>query len=235
MDRPVYRILFSMATVMIFAAFFSGCMDDSDIAGEPNKPLDIPAGPQEMACSYTVDTAGSIQMVTPGDCNILFDMPDGSVQEKRFSPIFGNNPSTEPVETPYFFIVREGKNVATGTDRKILINFMGGGGCWEGTNCLDHQSNINFDSIRPMVEDPSLLFTVQQGIMLDTNEDNPFRDWTLVYLPYTTGDVHWGSNDQEYTDAGGAQGGTGRSTIFLTSVKSILLPDLFVSATAGWG
>ena len=32
------------------------------------------------------------------------------------------------------------------------------------------------------------------------NPDNPFNGWTLVHIPYCTGDIHWGDNVVEYTD-----------------------------------
>jgi hypothetical protein len=35
------------------------------------------------------------------------------------------------------------------------------------------------------------------------NPENPFKDWFLVFIPYCTGDIHWGNNVQTYTSAGG--------------------------------
>jgi hypothetical protein len=38
------------------------------------------------------------------------------------------------------------------------------------------------------------------GILDTANEDNPFKNWYFVYIPYCTGDVHWGAQDQVYLD-----------------------------------
>ena len=38
-----------------------------------------------------------------------------------------------------------------------------------------------------------------QGIF-DTSEDGPFADWSILYIPYCTGDVHWGDATVEYSD-----------------------------------
>lgn len=36
-----------------------------------------------------------------------------------------------------------------------------------------------------------------------TQDDNPFKDWTIIILPYTTGDYHIGTADYAYTDEDG--------------------------------
>jgi len=38
------------------------------------------------------------------------------------------------------------------------------------------------------------------GIFDLTREDNPVRDWNMVFIPYCTGDVHIGSRDSVYSD-----------------------------------
>jgi hypothetical protein len=37
-----------------------------------------------------------------------------------------------------------------------------------------------------------------RGIFDQTRKDNPFKDWGYVYIPYCTGDLFWGANDQDY-------------------------------------
>jgi len=37
-----------------------------------------------------------------------------------------------------------------------------------------------------------------QGIYNRNNPSNPFRDYTHVYIPYCTGDLHWGNKTQTY-------------------------------------
>lgn len=170
----------------------------SDGTNGPDEPL-------EQKCEYAIEYVESMMLVSPTNCNIIFNLSDGSTRLKSYSPIFNNNPSPDPAPADYFFLIREGHDEDGQLSKNILINFMGGGACWAGTNCLDSRTNYNWDDIEFIATHPRLLTTVQQGIILDTNEDNPFNNWTLVYLPYTTGDVHWGSNDQEYEDAHGVK------------------------------
>jgi hypothetical protein len=43
----------------------------------------------------------------------------------------------------------------------------------------------------------------ERGILDLGNPSNPFRDFSIVYIPYCTGDVHWGNNVQRYSDGNG--------------------------------
>lgn len=194
MSKFASRRLISALGTMLFL-LLSMCSDGSNGHNEP----------VEQQCEYTVEYAGNMMLVSPADCNIKFNLSDGSTRLKSYSPIFGNNPSPDPVPVDYFFLIREGRDEDGQLSKNILINFMGGGACWAGTNCLDSKTNITWDDIQFIATNPALLTLVQKGIILSTNENNPFNDWTLVYLPYTTGDIHWGSNDQEYTDADGVR------------------------------
>ena len=36
------------------------------------------------------------------------------------------------------------------------------------------------------------------GISDFQNAENPFADWYQVFIPYCTGDVHWGNNTETY-------------------------------------
>jgi len=44
------------------------------------------------------------------------------------------------------------------------------------------------------------------GILDYTNEKNPVRDWTMVFVNYCTGDAHLGSNEVEYIQLGAKSG-----------------------------
>ncbi len=85
--------------------------------------------------------------------------------------------------------------VYPGDPGKLLVEFEGGGGCWDDATC-----NTSIYT-RRITLDPS---AVEQsgmpvGIYDRKNPENPFRDWTHVYVPYCTGDLHWGSNDKTYS------------------------------------
>ncbi len=85
--------------------------------------------------------------------------------------------------------------VKAGTVNKLVVYFQGGGGCWDSMNCLYFST---YSEEAPPVE--AFADTTGRGIFDTNNEDNPFKDWYFVYVPYCTGDVHWGANDQVYPD-----------------------------------
>jgi hypothetical protein len=85
---------------------------------------------------------------------------------------------------PYSFFVRPG------TVNQVVIEFEGGGACWDATTCA--VGSDSFDDVVDFV--PANV----QGIQDHDNADNPFRDWTHVFLPYCTGDLHWGNKTTSY-------------------------------------
>lgn len=89
--------------------------------------------------------------------------------------------------------------VHPGDPAKLLVEFEGGGGCWDDATCATsiYTRQVTIDPAK--VEESRLLV----GIYDRRNPDNPFRDWTHVYVPYCTGDLHWGSNDKTYSGASG--------------------------------
>lgn len=97
--------------------------------------------------------------------------------------------------TPYRFFVRGGR-----TDR-VMIDFQGGGACWDETTCgaaevigLFTEDVGSLDGFLAFVESQG------QGGYLSDDPGNPFRDWTIVHVPYCTGDIHWGNTRTMYGD-----------------------------------
>jgi len=105
-------------------------------------------------------------------------------------------PGTDPT---YRFWVRRGD------PSKLAVLFDGGGACWDDLTCSFPFGKRLPDAV-PQFYNPSIRWgerPSQVGGILDTdNPANPARDWTLVVLPYCTGDVHLGSTDRTYHDAG---------------------------------
>lgn len=86
--------------------------------------------------------------------------------------------------------------VKKGTVNKLVIYFQGGGGCWDTVNCLyaptyTQQQEETLDDFAD---------TEGMGIFDTANPKNPFKKWYFVYIPYCTGDVHWGASDTVYLD-----------------------------------
>lgn len=93
-----------------------------------------------------------------------------------------------------------------GQVNNLVVFFEGGGACWDAFTCANP-----IDSNRPPTapqfykpaispgDDPRIL----NGLFDLANSRNPVKDWSLVYIPYCTGDVHLGSQDTTYTTTSG--------------------------------
>ena len=84
-----------------------------------------------------------------------------------------------------------------GDDKRLLIYFNGGGACWDNNTCLASLKIGPQPTYNPTItqnNDP-----VSSGGILDTNNiENPFKDYSMVFLPYCTGDIHIGSKNTVY-------------------------------------
>jgi len=92
-------------------------------------------------------------------------------------------------DTPFSYYVRPG------TVNRLVVEFRGGGACWDALTCSfagsTFQETVGSD---PWVTDEAQA----KGIYDHQNPDNPFKDWHHVYIPYCTGDIHWGDNVMTY-------------------------------------
>jgi hypothetical protein len=94
--------------------------------------------------------------------------------------------------SPYRFYVKPGAK-----DR-LLLYFNGGGACWSAATCdpkIKREMPLYVPSTAPPFNDPRQA----TGIFDDGREDNPFRDWSAVFVSYCTGDVHIGARRVDYT------------------------------------
>ena len=90
--------------------------------------------------------------------------------------------------TDYAFYVRPGDS------DKLLIYFNGGGACWFGQIC-DLQVTPTYV---PVVETEHNNPSTHTGIFDLENPENPFADWSMVFVAYCTGDVHVGNTVATY-------------------------------------
>lgn len=100
-----------------------------------------------------------------------------------------------------------GINPTTKSSR-VLIYLEGGGACWSALTCFTEMTAANFTSgygPSNFAADQTALETAG-GFFDRTDAQNPFKDYSYVYVPYCTGDLHAGNNVAMY--AGGADGGT---------------------------
>lgn len=90
---------------------------------------------------------------------------------------------------PFMFAVNPG------TENKLVVDFEGGGACWTDLSC-----SVSGALFKERAED-SLKYIQQgyaEGIYDRKNAQNPFKDWFHVFVPYCTGDIHWGDAIKTY-------------------------------------
>ena len=89
--------------------------------------------------------------------------------------------------TPFRYWVRPG------TVNRVVIEFRGGGACWNQLTC-----SVAGSLFQEEANADSHVLNELSGIYQHDNPDNPFKDWHHVYIPYCTGDVHWGNAEVNY-------------------------------------
>lgn len=85
-----------------------------------------------------------------------------------------------------------------GNSKNLLVNFMGGGACWDGKNCFGTNTTTYFkamDSLSTLAVRYAF-----SGILDERQASNPFKDYNVLFIPYCSGDLHWGSKATTYTD-----------------------------------
>lgn len=92
----------------------------------------------------------------------------------------------------FSFFVRKGKV------NKVIIDFIGGGACWDARSCSIADA-IFSDSVEPLRKAFLAGGGYKKGIYDWERADNPFKDWYHITIPYCTGDIHWGNNVVTYT------------------------------------
>jgi hypothetical protein len=96
--------------------------------------------------------------------------------------------------TSYEFYVRDADR------QRVMVFFQSGGGCWNNRNCgLEGQRTFE-----PTVDDGDKPWSKYgNGIFDVANADNPVREFTIVFAPYCTADVHLGVRTGRFETADG--------------------------------
>lgn len=90
--------------------------------------------------------------------------------------------------TPYAFYVHPG------TVNRLVVYFEGGGACWNDNTCSNPGLYYD-DTVDDTDDNPA---NHQEGMADLDNPENPFKDWFQVFVPYCTGDIHWGNKTSTY-------------------------------------
>ncbi|MDX1961293.1 MAG: pectin acetylesterase-family hydrolase [Leptospiraceae bacterium] len=168
-----------MLRFFILIFFLIGCNNDPNEKQKTfNRNLIIATG----AVLYT-----PFQDVFPSSGSISIRQTSGFVTrnfEPSCSGVEGNK--------TFRFLVKKGSS------KNLLINFMGGGACWDPKNCFGDFTTTYFNRL-----DSSPTYLIKflfNGILDFSNTSNPMKDWNIIFIPYCTGDLHWGSNIASYTN-----------------------------------
>ncbi len=145
-------------------------------------------------------------LVTLAGCLPVFPRVDPATKELTRLPI--GEWVAVPLATPA--MSSDGSSyeldIKRGSSDNLIIFFAGGGAAWDAESAFHPLtlgsikraektgSRVGFYSAN--ISRLAPLFMV--GILDDEREDNPFADWTIVYLPYTTADFFMGDNTVEY-------------------------------------
>ena len=79
---------------------------------------------------------------------------------------------------------------------KVVLFLEGGGACFDATSCaFTEEDSTLYDWNISADDEPALM----SGIFDFSNPENPFADYSFVYVPYCTGDVHLGNKTHEYS------------------------------------
>jgi hypothetical protein len=67
---------------------------------------------------------------------------------------------------------------------KLMIFLDGGGACFDTLTCAGNLANVSIATQRA---------ERTAGVFDRSNDENPVKDWNVVFVPYCTGDVHGGT------------------------------------------
>jgi Pectinacetylesterase len=86
--------------------------------------------------------------------------------------------------------------VRDGDPDKVVLFLEGGGACFDPTTCaFTAGQSAKYDWNISPDDDPALM----SGIFDFSRAENPFADYTFIYVPYCTGDIHLGDLTREYS------------------------------------
>jgi len=186
--------------VLIFALLFAfGCDDSPD----PDPGVDAGGGGDVDAGGVTEmdaggggdDDAGPVSLCPPGVPSP--DAWDCSTAE----PITAGDPITADALTWTWVgfdsaVCMDGSSTGIGVSinpasDRVLIVLEGGGACFDPVSCAGVANQDGYGSAK---FDRDTTGVLARGIFDRDDDTNPFADWSFVYVPYCTGDVHGGVN-----------------------------------------
>jgi len=89
-----------------------------------------------------------------------------------------------------------------GDSKNLVVYFEGGGACWDNLTCsFPIGTGLPLQFYVPQIF-PGTNPATYSGLFDQANPANPVKDWSFVYIPYCTGDIHTGSATKSYFNVG---------------------------------
>jgi hypothetical protein len=143
------------------------------------------------------ESSGSTDTSTPTTETIASTeapIADTSVPNPTEQPVYST--TWETVDAPSDCMCADGSAfhfyVREASPTKVLFYLEGGGACFSGEMCKSGSGTYS-ENIAPVSQ-----LTDAPGILDFENPENPFADYSVVYVPYCTGDVHSGNITKDY-------------------------------------
>jgi len=194
MSTRVVRRLFAVSIVA--AVVMAACSSDDDAtpASEPSTVTVPDTAPTDTVPTDTAPTSAAPTSVTPSTlapattaAPVTTDAAPAAIVPDQWTSV---DPGPECMcmdGSPFELWDRPGDPT------KVVLYFEGGGACFSAETC-------NFDNATATVNlalgsPPSGI----GGLFDQTNPQNPIADYSMVYVPYCSGDVHIGNKTTEYS------------------------------------
>lgn len=130
------------------------------------------------------------------DVPTAVNTPAVDAEEQTYADFSGLEPGWNAISPGGETICTDGSEyrffVKQGEPDKLMFYLEGGGACWDGANCdpdLQPSYQINLAATDP---------ANAHGILAFDHPENPFSDYTIVYAPYCSADVHLGDSVQTH-------------------------------------
>lgn len=192
--------------LVLVGAALVGCAGTDPVDGSSSVSVTTGTGAHDTVAATTTTGAGTggaggAEPVAPfcGDAHVDADLgeacDDGN--DNRFDGCRPDCTIVEPIQAPpneWTWIEVPGTQCMNGDTAgfgisivpdspNLMIYLEGGGACF---NDACDFSAINIPYIPP-----------PDGIFNRDNDGNPVHDWSMIYVPYCTGDIHGGDKDTE--------------------------------------
>jgi len=89
---------------------------------------------------------------------------------------------------------------------RVVFVLEGGGACFSADTCAGADATSKPDLDGDLADEPGFVrrdgtpVPAADGLVDVANPDNPLAGYSVVYVPYCTGDLHLGDNTQDYGD-----------------------------------